>query len=203
MENQERNSLEAEAALSPFSNFPPTASIKVSLVNGTNIANIPITQMPLYSLETKTDADSPTSNDDDEIDDSQPIINYDYNTNGYTVTYKKKQKQRQRHISFDLKQCFLNCKNNLPIANIIQIRTMFENLSQSEKKEFIKNCMSLKSNLKIKRKKKYKRDRTYNCKYYLVLNNKSLRVCQRCFRCILGLSHYNLSNIIKESLCHV
>lgn len=121
------------------------------------------------------------------------VINYDMSSQTYNiVNIKNNQKW---------KSCLLDCKNKLPFDLILEVRNMFGSLSNaSEKKDYIKKCLVFKCNDKIKRRKKYKRDMSYNCLYYIIVNERTLRVCQRCFRFILGLTRYNLSNIIKESL---
>lgn len=97
-----------------------------------------------------------------------------------------------------LKPCILECKNRIPTSKISEIRNLYNTLVN--KKIYIKNCIIFKPNNNLKKKKKYKRNMTYRCYYYLFLSTQAFRVCQRCFMAILGLTHYNVSNIIKESV---
>lgn len=121
------------------------------------------------------------------------VINYDTSSKTYNFINRKNNQK--------WKSCLLDCKNRLPFDLILDVRKMFESLCDaSKKKNYIKKCLVFKCNDKVKRRKKYKRDMSYNCIYYLIINECTHRVCQRCFRFILGLTRYNLSNIIKESL---
>lgn len=128
--------------------------------------------------------------------------NYEINYNILSKTYNITVKTFKPEF-IKLENCQLNCKNKFTSKTLNEIKENFNNKNDEEKKMFLKKCIIIKTNQRMKKKKKYKRNRSYICYYYLSYNAQQIRVCQRCFRSILGLKQYNLTNIIKESLCNL